>query len=156
MEMVMVNNFIIKDKYSFKLYPFFKEDIILNALQSEIEYYGLPKEINNVLEDAWNSRFWESSGYDGATFIKNRKHPSIANFIHDYLYRCGFGGKIADEIYRLLLLQTGYSKLTANYRYSGIRIFGSYFRLRNYLKGNFKQKNYNMMSLYYILKQNNY
>ena len=126
-----MDNFIIKDKYSFKLYPLIKEVVILEALIEEVKLYNLPKEIIPVLEEAWNSRFCEVSGYDGATIIKNKKHPAICNFLHDYFYRCGFAGKIADDIYKELLLRTGYTKATAIYRYSTIRVFSFYFRVKH-------------------------
>ena len=146
-------NFIVKDEFSFKLYPHLKEGEILSALLREIEHYKLDYMVVIELERLWNTRFWVTSGYDGATGIKNRKHPSIANFLHDGYYRCGYGGKVADLIYKWLLPLTGYTEKTAKIRYVGIRSLGSYFRLRNYIKGNIKQEPYSMMSLYYLLKK---
>lgn len=146
-------NYIVKDEFSFKLYPHLKEGEVLTALLRELNHYSLPNEVEIEFINAWNSRFWEVSGYDGATGIKNKKHPSIANFLHDYYYRMGYGGKIADIIYFELLKLTGYTNFVAQKRYVGIRTLGSYFRLKNYLKGNVNVKPNSMLTLYYKLKE---
>tara|TARA_R110000744_G_scaffold288214_1_gene399244 strand:+ start:462 stop:917 length:456 start_codon:yes stop_codon:yes gene_type:complete len=146
------DKFIIKDEYSFELYPCIKEEVILDALLKECIDYKLSKEVQLVLIESWNSRFWVDKGYDGATIIKNKKHPSIANFFHDYHYRCGQGDKKADIIYRELLKLTGYSKSTANKRYKLIRVFGSYFRVRHKLKGNVNKPSFDTLELYHSLK----
>ena len=104
----MTDNFIVKDKCSFELYPEIKEKVILDALIGEAITYGLPDEVMPVLMESWNSRFWVSKGYDGATVVKNKKHPSISNFFHDYFYRSGFAsgysnGKKVDIIYKRML-----------------------------------------------------
>ena len=148
----MKDKFIIKDEYSFELYPCIKEEIILDAFLKEVSDYNLPKEVHLVLIEAWNSRFWVDKGYDGATIIKNKKHPSIANFYHDYFYRCGQGNKKSDIIYRELLKLTGYKKSTANKRYKLIRVFGSYYRVRHKIKGNIKEMSFDTLELYYKLK----
>ena len=148
----MKDRFIIQDICSFELYPEIKEEIILNALLKEFKKYNLPSEVYEVLVEAWNSRFWVDKGYDGATIIKNKKHPAICNFLHDYHYRCGFGGIEADVIYRELLKITGYSKYTPYVRYGLIRIFGSYFRIRHIIRGNITTKSQATLDLYEYFK----
>tara|TARA_R110000796_G_scaffold10015_5_gene33598 strand:+ start:937 stop:1383 length:447 start_codon:yes stop_codon:yes gene_type:complete len=144
----MEDRFIILDVCSFELYPEIKEGVILSALLKEFKKYKLSSEVYDVLVEAWNSRFWVDKGYDGATIIKNKKHPAICNFIHDYHYRCGFGGLIADVIYRELLKLTGYPKYTPQFRFYSIRIFGSYFRIKHIIKGNVNIKSQATLDLY--------
>lgn len=152
-----MDNFIVKDKCSFKLYPEIKERIILDALIGECITYDLPEEVSYVLMEAWNSRFWVDKGYDGATIIKNKKHPSIANFFHDYFYRSGFAsgysnGKKVDIIYKRMLKLTGYKSGLSNRRYGIIRIFGSFLRIGHKWKGNVSVPTDEMMDLYIKLK----
>ena len=147
-----LGKFNIEDKKSFELYPEIKETVILDALVGECMRYDLPTEVFNVLIEAWNSRFWVTKGYDGATIIKNKKHPSIANFIHDYHYRCGYAGLKSDVIYKELLKLTGYSNSLAIRRYGLIRVFGSFFRVRHKVRGNVSKPSFNMMELYLQLK----
>jgi hypothetical protein len=147
-----IEGFIVKDECSFDLYPHLLEGSILQSFLEEAMYHNLPIKVVEVLKVAWNSRFWDEGGYDGATFIKNTKHPALANFIHDYHYRTGNANKKADIIYRELLLLTGYSKSTAKFRYRSIRIFGSYFRLKHRLKGNVKFMSYKSLELYELIR----
>lgn len=154
----MKDNFTVKDKCSFDLYPEIKEKVILDALIGECITYELPEETSFVLVEAWNSRFWESKGYDGATVIKNKKHPSISNFFHDYLYRCGFAsgyknGKIVDSIYRNMLKLTGYKSYKSNIRYGAIRLFGSFLRIGHRIKGNNNKLSIDVIDLYNILNK---
>ena len=79
--------------------------------------------------EAWNSKFWRKKGYDGATFITDTTHPSIDVFIHDYLYRCFGGDKKADVIF--YNLQRLLKDPKAKRNYIGVRVFGSYFRIKN-------------------------
>ena len=153
----MKDNFTVKDECSFSLYPEIKEKVILDALIGECITYDLPDEIGDVLVEAWNSRFWTSKGYDGATAIKNKVHPSISNFFHDYFYRCGFassykGGIMVDRIYKEMLKMTGYKKSTSNIRYGLIRLLGSYFRVSHRIKGNASKPSINLIDLYNRLK----
>jgi hypothetical protein len=146
-----MDRFNVLDDYTFKLYPEIKESVILEALVGECIKYNLPDEVLEVLVEAWNSRFWETKGYDGATVIKNKKHPAIANFLHDYHYRCGFASKKTDKIYREILILTGYSKAVAKKRYLMIRVFGSYFRIRHWLRKNVNEPSFATDDLYYKL-----
>lgn len=153
----MKDNFTTKDECSFKLYPEIKESVILDALIGECITYDLPEEISYVLIEAWNSRFWVEKGYDGATVIKNKKHPSIANFFHDYFYREGFassykGGKMTDVIYKEMLKLTGYKNIKAGLRYGLIRLFGTFLRVGHRWKGNDNKPSSDMIDLYKILK----
>jgi len=153
----MKDNFTVKDECSFELYPEIKEKVILDALIGESITYDLPEEVIPVLIEAWNSRFWVVNGYDGATVIKNKKHPSISNFFHDYFYRSGFAsgyknGKMVDVIYKRMLKLTGYKAYKSNIRYVGIRIFGSFLRVGHKIKGNVKKPSVYMIELYNKLK----
>jgi len=153
----MVDIYTVKDECSFKLYPEIKEKVILDALIGETITYNLPEEITDVLIESWNSRFWVSEGFDGATIIKNKKHPSIANFFHDYFYRSGYAtgykkGKMADRIYKYMLKLTGYKALRSNVRYGLIRVLGSVLRIGHKIKGNSKKPSKAMIDLYNALK----
>ena len=153
----MKDNFTVKDECSFKLYPEIKESVILDALIGECITYDLPEEVSYVLMEAWNSRFWVDKGYDGATIIKNKKHPSIANFFHDYFYRSGFAssyktGRMVDIIYKRMLRLTGYKRGRSHRRYGIIRIFGSFLRIGHKWRGNVQEPSTDMMDLYIRLK----
>jgi len=148
--------FKTKDECSFDIYPEIKEKVILDALIGESITYNLPEETTDVLIESWNSRFWVAEGYDGATVIKNKKHPSISNFFHDYFYRSGFAsgyknGKMVDVIYKRMLKLTGYKAYKSNIRYLGIRIFGSFLRIGHRIKGNKNTPSKAMINLYNAL-----
>lgn len=149
--------FKTKDECSFELYPEIKEKVILDALIGESITYNLPEETTDVLIEAWNSRFWIAEGYDGATIIKNKKHPSIANFFHDYFYRLGYAskyknGKMVDVIYKEMLKLTGYKSIKSNIRYGLIRFFGTALRINHRIKGNKKTPSKAMIELYSAIK----
>ena len=153
----MIDNFTTKDKCTFKLYPEIKETVILDALIGECITYDLPEEVSYVLLEAWDSRFWIDEGYDGATIIHNKKHPSIANFFHDYFYRQGFAstytnGKRVDVIYKKMLKLTGYKNTQSNLRYGVIRVLGSFLRIGHRWRGNNNKFSSDAMDLYIKLK----
>ena len=152
-----MDNFTVKDECSLKLYPEIKERVILDALIGECITYGLPEEFSYVLMEAWNSRFWVAEGYDGATIIHNKKHPSIANFFHDYFYRLGFAstytsGRIVDKIYKKSLKLTGLKSRKATFRHTAIRIFGSFLRVGHKWRGNKRKLSSDAMDLYIKIK----
>ena len=146
------DKFIIKtgdEGLSFDLYPELQEEVILDALISEYVRYSLPIEVLEMLVESWNSRFWVTKGYDGATLIKNKKHPAICNFFHDYMWRCGMGGIQSDIIYKRLLVMTGYSKRTASFRYRFIRIgWLTIFKRRHIMNNNVKKHSLGLIRLY--------
>ena len=148
--------FKTKDECSFEIYPEIKEKVILDALIGESITYNLPEETTDVLIESWNSRFWVTDGFDGATIVRNKKHPSISNFFHDYFYRCGFAtgyknGKMVDVIYKNMLKKTGYKSISANSRYGALRVFGSIFRIGHRIKGNKNKPSKAMIDLYNAL-----
>jgi len=152
-----MNEFIVKDEYSFELYPYIKESVILSSFQEEIKAFNLPTEVSDILLEAWNSRFWITLGYDSASIVQDMRHPNISAFFHDYFYRSGFAtrykdGKKVDYIYKAMLKLTGSSNYTAVKRYSLIRVFGSIFRVRHKLRGNKKNPSIEMINLYNKLK----
>ena len=153
----MIDNFKVKDECSFELYPEIKEKVILDALIGECIRHELPEEVMPVLIESWNSRFWIKDGYDGATIVPNKKHPSISNFFHDYFYRKGFAssyksGKMVDVIYKRMLKMTGYKNSESNIRYGFLRVFGSFLRIGHRIKGNKSEPSIYMIELYKELK----
>ena len=150
---MLSNGFIILDKFSFKRYPFIKEGIILESLLNEIDYNNLGYEVKVVLRDAWNSRFWTTSGYDSSTFVKDQYEPRLAPFLHDYLLREGYGGYKADFIFKEIMKLTGSSKYRYMRDYIGVRIgwFG-FLKWNHKIKGNVKETNINIDALYYTFK----
>ena len=119
--------FSVEEQYFGYIYPFFKEQTILEALLSEIVYYKLDNCFFDLFVEAWNSRFWVERKYDGATFLKNKKHPAVGNFLHDYGYRMGMGGYAIDKIYKYLLIATGYNKIDPIVRYIAVRGAWTFF-----------------------------
>jgi hypothetical protein len=144
--------FYVKYLYSFKRYKYIKEDVILKSFLTEIEDYSLPQEVTDVFKLAWNSRFWEDKGYDGATLVKDVREPRLDNFIHDYLYRSGYYGNEADVIYREMLIMTGYSKFKAYRRYYVIRSASPYFWFKHTKNNNVKRLPPEVDELFYVLK----
>ena len=143
--------FIIKSDYSFDRYPFILDSVILESLLEEIAHYKLPVEVYEVLRMAWNSRFWENKGFDGATAVKDKREPRLDAFLHDYMYRCGYYGYKSDVIYRELMILTGYKKFKSYRRFGVIRITAPYFLLRHSLKDNIQKIPYEIDELYYTL-----
>jgi hypothetical protein len=117
--------------YFGNIYKYLTEEEIKTALLRQIESNNL-QFLKPAFLEAWASRFWINKGYDGATFITDTTHPSIDVFIHDYLYRCFGGNKKADIIFYNLQLLLNDPKAKRNY--FGVRVFGSYFRLKNKFK----------------------
>jgi hypothetical protein len=122
-----MSKFIIKDQYFGYIYPFLTEQTILESLLTEIVYYKLNDCFFNLFVEAWNSRFWVERGYDGATFLKNKKHTAVGNFLHDYGYRMGMGGYGIDKIYKYILTVTGYNNIDPMVRYFGVRSAWTFF-----------------------------
>ena len=138
-------------KCSFKRYPFIPEEVILESLLKEIEFNNLPSETLEALKIAWNSRFWESNGYDSSTGVKDNYEPRIAPFLHDAMYIMGYANRRSDIIFKKLLKLTGANIWRYNRDYVGVRLFGSIFRFKHMYKGNVKiQPEYD--DLYFKLK----
>lgn len=135
---------------SFKRYPFIDEEDILESFFREIEFYGLPIECFIVLKNIWNSRFWENKGYDSSTGVKDSYEPRLAPFLHDGMYILGYANYKSDRIFREMLKLTGSNKWRYNRDYLGVRLFGSFFRLKHLLNGNIHY-NVNFDDLYYKL-----
>lgn len=134
--MIDVSDYIVKDVYSFSRYPYISEKYIFKSYIKEIEFFDLPVEIVDVFKIAWNSRFWEKRGYDGATLVKDDREPRIDNFIHDYLYRMGYVGNVADVIYREMLIMTGYSAFKAYKRYIALMLASPILYIKHAFKRN--------------------
>ena len=146
-----IQGFKIKDKDFGGIYPHMREIAILESMLKEIKTYKLGFVIP-VFRIAWNSRFWETHGYDGGTGIKDPKHPSIIIFIHDWMYRVFGGDYIADHILLKLSYLSKEGVFMSYVYYSGSRIFGSVFRVLNKLKGVNKDYPSEVKELYVYLK----
>lgn len=139
-------------RYFGGIYRYFKEDAVLDSFIAEIEenklHFLLP-----LFREAWDSRFWEKYGYDAASVVQDEYHPRIANFLHDYMYRMGFGGYEADIIYRELLKLTGTKSLKYNTRFKVIRIaWNTYFKWKHFFNKNVNIKSKNIILVYDYLK----
>lgn len=82
-----------------KRYKYLKEKAMKEAMMEEIEDFDLPVMFYFVFHKAWNTRFWETKGYDGRTAIKSRREPSSSPFVHDEMWRNGKGGWKSNVIY---------------------------------------------------------
>jgi hypothetical protein len=122
----------------------------------EIKYHNLPIDVVIFLQEAWNSRFWVSKGYDSSTLIKDEYEPRVAPFLHDYMSRCGYGGYKSDFIFKEILKLTGSSKYRYTRDYIGTRVgWNGFFKWKHMFKKNVVQPSYNMMELYLELKHKN-
>tara|TARA_R110000744_G_scaffold133917_1_gene242623 strand:- start:11007 stop:11435 length:429 start_codon:yes stop_codon:yes gene_type:complete len=137
-------------EYFGNIYPYLTEEEVKNSLLRQIEDNNL-----NFLKPAffemWASRFWIKKGFDGSTFIQDFAHPSICSFFHDYLYRVYGGGYKADFIF--YRIQRLLKDPNARKNFAGVRVFGSFFRLRHFLKGRRKEISYNFIELFIYLKK---
>ena len=134
--MIDESDYVVKDVYSFDRYPYITEEAIFNSYIKEIEFFNLPVEVIDVFKMAWNSRFWERKGYDGATLVKDDREPRIDNFIHDYLYRMGYVGNTADVIYREMLIMTGYGDAKAYKRYVALVLASPFLYIKHIFNRN--------------------
>jgi len=113
--------------YFGNIYPYFTEEEIKTALLRQIHTYNLGF-LMPVFNEAWDSKFWRERGYDGATFIQDKTHPSIDVFLHDWGYRVYGGNKIDDYVfYKLQKIL----KDKAGRNYIGVRLGGFVLRLKN-------------------------
>lgn len=119
--------------YFGNIYPFLTEEEVRKALLRQINHYNLLFLIP-VFDEAWNSAFWRHYGYDGATGIEDKEHPSIEIFLHDWAYRV-YGGNLKDD-YIMYKLQKLMRKKTAFRNLLGTSILGFFFKVKNrVLKG---------------------
>jgi hypothetical protein len=114
--------------YFGNIYPFLTEVEIKNALLRQINSYNLLF-LLPVFNEAWDSKFWRHYGYDGATGIEDKEHPSIEIFLHDYAYRV-FGGNLKDD-YIMFKIQKLMKKKTAFRNLLGTTIIGFIFKAKN-------------------------
>jgi hypothetical protein len=136
--------------YFGNIYQFLTEDEIKNALLRQVNTYNLLF-LLPVFEEAWESKFWRDKGYDGATFITDKTHPSIDVFLHDWGYRV-YGGNYMDDFifYKLQLIL----KDKAKRNYLGVRIGGFVLRVRNRVfKGKKGDSTENTVQLYNFLRK---
>ena len=113
--------------YFGNIYPYFTEEEVKNALLRQINSYNLGF-LMPVFNEAWDSKFWREKGYDGATFIQDKTHPSVDAFLHDWGYRVYGGNKYDDYVfYKLQKIL----KDKAKRNYIGVRLGGFVLRMKN-------------------------
>lgn len=135
--------------YFGNIYPYFTEEEVRAALLRQIRKHNITY-VMPVFEEAWQSKFWRVDGYDGATFIQDKTHPSVDVFIHDWAYRVYGGNKYDDYIfYRLQKIL----KDRAKRNYLGVRIFGFPLRLKNRIQKKSGLSTNNVLKLYKALKK---
>lgn len=136
--------------YFGNIYPFLTETEVKNALLRQINSYNLLF-LMPVFNDAWDSKFWRHYGYDGATGIEDKEHPSIEYFLHDYAYRV-FGGNLKDD-YIMYKLEKIMKKKTAFRNLLGTSILGFIFKAKNrILEGKNNKSTENISKLYTYLR----
>jgi len=129
-------------------FRFFMEKTVWKSYLKQIEKYKLSISFRNTLELIFRSRFWETRGFDGKTFIKDRYAGHISVFFHDYPSRMGFGCKENDVIFWYLELASGTSKPWAKIQYSVVRLATPLFTLRDYIRGRRQPKPQWLKDLY--------
>mgnify|MGYP003133070186 FL=1 len=137
--------------YFGNIYPYFTEEEIRAALVRQIKDNNL-NYITSVFEEAWQSKFWREKGYDGATFIQDKTHPSVDAFLHDWGYRVYGGNKYDDYVfYKLQKIL----KDKAKRNYIGVRLGGFILRMKNkYIQKKPGTSTENLVKLYNFLKNN--
>lgn len=60
--------------------------------------------------------------YDGCSMVQDETHPSLACFLHDWMWKSGRGGKEADFIFYQTMRLAGIGKRKARTRWLLIRI----------------------------------
>jgi hypothetical protein len=134
--------------YFGNIYPYFTEEEIRTALLRQINAYNLIF-LMPVFNEAWDSKFWRDKGYDGATFIQDKTHPSIDVFLHDWGYRIYGGNKIDDYVfYKLQKIL----KDKAKRNYVGVRLGGFVLRMKNRMKGKDGRSTDKLKEIYDYLK----
>tara|TARA_R100001463_G_scaffold19085_1_gene47085 strand:+ start:3870 stop:4292 length:423 start_codon:yes stop_codon:yes gene_type:complete len=136
--------------YFGNIYPYFTEEEIRTALIRQIKKHNL-NYVMSVFEEAWQSKFWREKGYDGATFIEDKTHPSLDVFLHDWGYRVYGGNKYDDYVfYKLQKIL----KDKAKRNYLGVRIGGFILRIKNrIIEKKPGTSTDNLIKLYRLLKQ---
>ena len=116
--------------YFGNIYKFLTEQEIKNALLRQINTHNLLF-LMPVFNEAWDSKFWRHYGYDGATIIQDKNHPSIEIFLHDWAYRV-YGGNLKDD-YIMYKLQKMIGDKNATRNLLGTSVFGFIFKAKNRL-----------------------
>jgi hypothetical protein len=135
------------------IYRYLEAQHVFTAIKTEIEANRLTISARLLFAQAWQSKYWQNKGYDGATVVTDEYHPRLANFIHDYMWRTGAGGKESDLIYKYLLVKTGTRKLKAHTRYLAIRSAWIFkYRLKHKKAGNVRGLSEEEQNMYLIAK----
>lgn len=133
-------------------FKYLKEDHVKKALIEEMKQHHFPNEVYALFDEAWDSRFWDTYGFDGKTILKDKYVPRLASFLHDYMSRTGRGGYVSDFIFRWLEIQTGTKPNYAQFQFVSVRVGSQFLTLRDILKGNRKKETKAMHDLYNYIK----
>lgn len=117
-------------------------DIVLKQLWLQLINEGLESKFWNVTED-----------YNGCTIVQDMKHPDPACFVHDYMWICGYGGKMSDKIFKTCMILGGMTKAKAFRRWFSVRtgwMFGYYWKYKT--KGTLKEPTDAMIKFYNYIK----
>jgi len=129
-------------------FRFFSEKSVWKNYLKQAEDFNLGISFRNNLEMIFRSRYWETRGFDGKTFIKDRYAGNLSVFFHDYASRMGFGCYENDVIFLYIELCSGNSKAWALTQFQVVRIARRFFNLRDYVKGRRQKKPQWIIDLY--------
>ena len=129
-------------------FRFFMEKAVWKSYLKQVEDFKLGISFRNNLEMIFRSRYWETRGFDGKTFIKDRYAGNLSVFFHDYASRMGFGCYENDVIFLYIELCSGNSKAWALTQFQVVRMARAFFNFRDYLKGRRQEKPKWIIDLY--------
>lgn len=108
----------------------FQERLVLQA----IEFGGERWMIDLFNRACTDSRWTPSIEFDGCTTIQDLRQPCAPCFVHDWMWKTGQGGKVADKIFFRLLIATGCNKTKARIMFVLVRIGWATVYRRKHLK----------------------
>jgi hypothetical protein len=129
-------------------FRFFSEKSVWKNYLKQVEDFNLGISFRNNLEMIFRTRYWETRGFDGKTFIKDRYAGNLSVFFHDYASRMGFGCYENDVIFLYIELCSGNSEAWALTQFQVVRMARPFFNLRDYIKGRRQKKPQWIIDLY--------
>lgn len=101
-----------------------------------------------LIEEAVYSKEWDFMvDYDGCTGVAELHHDFYVFdcFVHDFHWRTGRGGKVADKIFLEMMLRRGLGRYIAYKRYIGVRLaWNLIYKKQHKKKGNINELTYYM------------
>jgi hypothetical protein len=121
-----------------KPYKHLENEKLKELLISNAAAINSPTWVLLLIEEAFNNSLWNPVlDFDGCTLVQDVLHPSPACFIHDFLWRCGYGGPISDEIVFDIWILEGLNVRKARRRWLGVRCaWIMFYKWRNLLVSN--------------------